>query len=111
MEFHIIRSLLTFLFALTILFSYGTLVQFCAATRPLHGDQLFKKYVPEFELLQRGPVPPSDGSPCSHIPGGSGVCRLNEMNVAGRLIHAPTTYPGNGMKLFAGSVENKIKAE
>ena len=64
--------------------------QFGAAIRPnLQEEQvLLKKIVLNLESMEKGPVPPSDHSPCSNIPG-SGNCELNDMNVAGRLTHSP----------------------
>ncbi|WRX21931.1 hypothetical protein QQP08_014418 [Theobroma cacao] len=90
--------------------------QFGAAIRPFHEEQvLLKKIIPNLESLQMGPVPPSDHSHCSNIPG-TGQCGLNEMNIAGRHIPSPPPFPGNGMdvKRFAAaaaaaatSMENK----
>ncbi|KAJ6981565.1 hypothetical protein NC653_024839 [Populus alba x Populus x berolinensis] len=57
--------------------------------RPVHGEQWLKKHFPRIESLQRGPVSPSAGSPCSHNPGGSGHCTMNEMNFVGRANHQP----------------------
>lgn len=48
----------------TILFSY----QLASATRPLHGRHEFKNQTSLFPSLMAGVVPPSDSSPCSHIP-------------------------------------------
>lgn len=41
------------------------------------------------ESLRRGPVPPSQSSPCTYIPGGGGRgrCVLAEMNYAGGSAH------------------------
>ncbi|KAK3190267.1 hypothetical protein Dsin_029828 [Dipteronia sinensis] len=40
--------------------------------------------------LQKGPVPPIGGSPCTFIPGGSGHCpSLNGKNFAGYVNRAP----------------------
>ncbi|OMO54775.1 hypothetical protein CCACVL1_27581 [Corchorus capsularis] len=70
--------------------------QFGAAIRPWHyKEQLLRKVVPNnWESLSRGPVPPSAGNPCSNVPHGSGKCKLDEMNVAGRrLIRSPPPPP------------------
>uniref|UniRef100_A0A6N2MU22 Transmembrane protein n=1 Tax=Salix viminalis TaxID=40686 RepID=A0A6N2MU22_SALVM len=77
-----------FLTLFSILFTLSSL-QCGAATRPLHGERLLKKHFPLIESLQRGPVPPSAASPCSHNPGGSGTCNLNEMNFVGRANRQP----------------------
>ncbi|KAB2039992.1 hypothetical protein ERO13_D02G043150v2 [Gossypium hirsutum] len=67
----------------TILFLSFT-ADFGAAIRPRGlTEQLFKKMVPNFESLPRGPVPPSAGSPCTNIPGGAGLCTVKEINAAG----------------------------
>ncbi|CAI0559207.1 unnamed protein product [Linum tenue] len=56
-----------------------------AAAGPLHGEQI--KWRDESFLRiqspQRGPVPPSQPSPCGHTLGGIGHCPLTEMNYAG----------------------------
>ncbi|XWS39224.1 hypothetical protein CRYUN_Cryun18bG0032000 [Craigia yunnanensis] len=86
--------------------------QFGAAIRPnLQEEQvLLKKIVPNFESLDKGPVPPSDHSPCSNIPH-PGHCKVNEMNFAGRLTRSPPPFPaGMNVKKFAAaatSMENK----
>ncbi|KAJ6898636.1 hypothetical protein NC652_025222 [Populus alba x Populus x berolinensis] len=72
----------------TILLTLST-IQFGAAMRPVHGEQWLKNHFPRIESLQRGPVSPSAGSPCSHNPGGSGHCTMNEMNFVGRANHQP----------------------
>lgn len=74
---------LTVAFFFTIFFSSSTL-HFASATRPLHGGHRFKNQALHLESLQSGPVPPSDSSACSHIPG-SGVC-INGMNYAGTVV-------------------------
>lgn len=64
-----------------------------AAMRPLEGEEWLKKQVLT-QSLQRGPVTPSGPNPCTHIPGrGSGVCTLNDMNVAGSVVHSPSAFP------------------
>ncbi|CAN8295360.1 unnamed protein product [Cochlearia groenlandica] len=42
------------------------------AARPLRADEKIR-FV--FQLLQRGPVPPSGPNGCTNIPKGSGTCR------------------------------------
>jgi len=89
----------------TILFTLSTL-QCGAAMRPLHGEQLLKKHFPLIESLQRGPVPPSKGSPGTHIPDqpeGSGTSKLNEMNFVGRANRQPPPA-------FPSSVPEQSKA-
>ncbi|KAJ4722617.1 hypothetical protein OWV82_006085 [Melia azedarach] len=92
MEFHRTNvSLLAFLLIFSILFSSST-IQLGAASRPLYENPLLKKYFPNLinQSLQRGPVPPIGGSPCTHIPGGGGHCpNLQGMNFAGRLVRSP----------------------
>ncbi|KAL4272083.1 hypothetical protein GQ457_13G025750 [Hibiscus cannabinus] len=68
--------------------------EFGAATRPWRlREQLFRQIVPDFESLPRGPVPPSAGSPCTNIPGGSGHCVINQINAAGHLFRSPPAFP------------------
>jgi hypothetical protein len=76
----------TILFAILVTLST---IQFGAATRPMHGEQWLKKHFPRIESLQRGPVTPSAGSPCTHNTVGSGHCTMNEMNFVGRANHQP----------------------
>ncbi|KAG5236324.1 transcription factor bHLH [Salix suchowensis] len=84
------KSRVTIFFTIMFIISFAlSTIQSGAATRAVHGEQWLKKHVPHLESLQRGPVPPSAGSPCSHNPGGSGHCTLNEMNFAGRSNHQP----------------------
>ncbi|KAJ6725911.1 hypothetical protein OIU79_004133 [Salix purpurea] len=77
-----------FLTLFSIMFTLSSL-QCVVAMRPLHGEQSLKKHFPLIESLQRGPVPPSEGSPCSHNPGGNGTCKLDEMNFVGRANRQP----------------------
>ncbi|KAI5580330.1 hypothetical protein POPTR_008G163000v4 [Populus trichocarpa] len=86
----------------TILLTLSTL-QCGAPMRPMHEEQLLKKHVPLIESLQRGPVPPSEPSPCTHIPGGSGTCKLNEKNFVGRANRQPPPA-------FPSSVTEQSKA-
>ncbi|TXG72235.1 hypothetical protein EZV62_000814 [Acer yangbiense] len=92
MGYHKSSSLLPFLFIFAILFTSST-IQLSAAFRPLHdSNQLLKKYFPNnyLQSLQKGPVPPIAGSPCTFIPGGKGHCpSLNGKNFAGHVNRAP----------------------
>ncbi|XVF28670.1 hypothetical protein REPUB_Repub15cG0050100 [Reevesia pubescens] len=93
----------TAVFLFTLLFVSFT-AQFGAAIRPWQGEQLFRKIVPNFESLQKGPVTPSAGSPCTNIPDGSGHCVVNEMNVAGHLLRSPPpAFTGINVIKFAGT--------
>ncbi|XWS08843.1 hypothetical protein CRYUN_Cryun40dG0035100 [Craigia yunnanensis] len=84
--------------------------QYGAAIRPnLHEEQLLKKIVPNFESLQKAPVPPSDHSDCSNIPR-PGHCELNEMNVAGRLTRSPPPFP-SGMKQYGAAIRPNLHEE
>ena len=101
----------TDLFKISLLFTLlfiSFTAQFGAAIRPWQGEQLFRKIVHDFESLQKGPVPPSAGSPCTNIPGGSGHCVVNEINAAGYLLRSPPAFPGINVIKFAGttSMEN-----
>lgn len=109
MEFHRANvSFFTFLFIFNILFTSS------AALRPLHEKPLIKKYYGFWNLinqsLDKGPVPPIGGSPCTHIPGGTGHCpNLNGMNFAGRVARAPPPlFPGSNVIDFpVASPQNK----
>ncbi|GMI64207.1 hypothetical protein HRI_000090000 [Hibiscus trionum] len=94
------RALLVF----TLLF-ISLAAEFGAAMRPwqLRG-QLFREIAPGFESLPRGPVPPSAGSPCTNIPGGSGHCVVNQINAAGHLFRSPPAFPTIDIMKFAGIV-------
>ncbi|KAJ7972688.1 Threonylcarbamoyl-AMP synthase [Quillaja saponaria] len=64
--------------------------------RALQEDQqwLINKNGYLLQVLQRGPVRPSSPNPCTFISGrGHGKCTLNEMDVAGEVVHAPPSYP------------------
>ncbi|KAB1994901.1 hypothetical protein ERO13_D13G110950v2 [Gossypium hirsutum] len=63
----------------------------------------FAKIVPHFETLQRGLLPPSGGSPCTNIPGGSGTCVVNEINAAGHLLRSRPAFPGVHVIKAAGT--------
>ena len=87
--------------------------QFGAAIRPnLQEEQvLLKKIIPNLESLAKGPVPPSNHSPCSNIPH-PGNCKVNEMNFARSLTRSPPPFPASmNVKKFASaaatSMENK----
>ncbi|XVF28672.1 hypothetical protein REPUB_Repub15cG0050400 [Reevesia pubescens] len=88
--------------------------QFGLAIRPYNLQEekllLLKKIVPNLESLYKGPVPPSDHTPCSNIPR-SGKCVVNEMNVAGRLIRSPPPFPaGMNVKEFAAAVATSVES-
>ncbi|KAB2048599.1 hypothetical protein E1A91_A13G127100v1 [Gossypium mustelinum] len=87
------------------LFFISSTAQFGAAIRPTHWqeEQLFRKIVPHFETLQRGLLPPSGGSPCTNIPGGSGTCVVNEINAAGHLLRSRPAFPGVHVIKAAGT--------
>ncbi|XVE81776.1 hypothetical protein DITRI_Ditri15bG0093100 [Diplodiscus trichospermus] len=87
---------------LFILLFISFAAEFGAAIRPCQGEQLSRKIVPNFQSLPKGPVPPSSGSPCSNIPGGSGHC-VNGINAAGHLLRSPPTFPGINVIKFAGA--------
>ncbi|OMO54761.1 hypothetical protein CCACVL1_27583 [Corchorus capsularis] len=109
---------LSMIFAIVFIISFAP--QFGGAIRPWHDkEQLLRKVVPNWEsVLTRGPVPPSAGTPCSNVPHGSGKCKLDEMNVAGRRLIRPPLPPFSGIDIvddqkFAAEasgtyMENKI---
>ncbi|WCJ23957.1 hypothetical protein M5689_005951 [Euphorbia peplus] len=62
----------------------STLLQLGESIRPCNGEKWVKQHLLS-HVLQKGPVPPSSSSPCSHVPGGSGHCpALTTMNFAAR---------------------------
>ncbi|KAE8710577.1 Phosphoribosylaminoimidazole carboxylase atpase-subunit isoform 1 [Hibiscus syriacus] len=97
----------TFISAIVLLLSF----QHVLATRPLDEED----DVPSFDKnlivqsLQRGPVPPSAGNPCTNIPGRSrGRCTLTEMNTVGgdgvAAYHAaPPAFPEFVVKFASAS--------
>ncbi|CAK7341023.1 unnamed protein product [Dovyalis caffra] len=70
-----------------------------SAARPLGGEQWLEKILGNIQSLARGPIPPSRGSPCTHIPdNGSGKCRLGARNFAGHIVaHAPPAFPAGAI--------------
>ncbi|KAE8728496.1 Phosphoribosylaminoimidazole carboxylase atpase-subunit isoform 1 [Hibiscus syriacus] len=72
----------TFISAIVLLLSF----QHVLATRPLDEEDDVHSFNENLivQSLQRGPVPPSTGNPCTNIPGRSrGRCTLTEMNTIG----------------------------
>lgn len=96
-------NFISFLFVFSILFFSSSTVQFCIAVRPLHGEDIYEEETPlkKFfdgikQSLQRGPVPPIGGSPCTYIPGGGGghcPSLTGSMNFAGHVTRSPPTAP------------------
>lgn len=73
-------------------------IQSANGMRPLCEYKKWLKELPVpviLESLPRGPVPPSSGVTCTHIPGGktTGHCTLEEMNMAGRVSPPPPVFP------------------
>ncbi|KAB5511919.1 hypothetical protein DKX38_028947 [Salix brachista] len=73
----------------------GSSSQQIFAARPFSGERLMKQNLGNIQSLDRAPVPPIGGSPCTHIPGrASGNCPpLGEMNFAGVAAQAPPAFP------------------
>ncbi|KAJ6694134.1 hypothetical protein OIU85_004877 [Salix viminalis] len=84
---------------------FGSCSQKILAARPLEGEQWLEKNLGNIQSLQRGPVTPISGSPCTHIPGrGSGTCSLGARNFAGHAAaHAPPAFPDAIMSFAAAS--------
>ncbi|KAJ6854639.1 hypothetical protein NC651_039551 [Populus alba x Populus x berolinensis] len=98
---------------LTMIISVAIVLGPCShqilAARPLEGEQWLKQDLGNIQSLQRGPVPPSGGSPCTHTPGrgNGGHCPLGEMNFAGHNVaHAPPAFPDAIVNFAAASVTN-----
>ncbi|XWS57724.1 hypothetical protein CRYUN_Cryun09bG0197900 [Craigia yunnanensis] len=71
----------TFIFGILLLLSFQHVL--AMATRPLDEHQVpsFNQNLIIVQSLQKGPVPPSAGNPCTNIPGRShGRCTLAQMN-------------------------------
>ncbi|XVF06358.1 hypothetical protein REPUB_Repub06bG0041200 [Reevesia pubescens] len=104
----------------TVTFILGIIIllpisfQHVLATRPLYEDQVpsFNHNLILLPSLQKGPVPPSAGNPCTNIPGRNhGRCTLTEMNIvggAGGIAHqAPPPFPDYVVKFGAASTGSK----
>ncbi|KAL5542150.1 hypothetical protein UlMin_009860 [Ulmus minor] len=81
------------------------------ATRVLHedGDHHLKMNIKRqaFQSLPRGPVPPSEASGCTYIPGGGGSsCPLNEKHFSGRAFHRGSAYPRLFVSVGVASASN-----
>ncbi|EOY11000.1 hypothetical protein QQP08_015186 [Theobroma cacao] len=88
----VVKFTVTFIAAVVLLFGFD---QHVLATRPLDEVPFEEGLI--VQSLQRGPVPPSGGNPCTNIPGRSrGRCTLSEMNVAGggggMVAHPPPAF-------------------
>ncbi|KAG5232662.1 transcription factor bHLH [Salix suchowensis] len=88
---------------------FGSCSQKILAARPLEGEQWVEKNLGNIQSLQRGPVTPISGSPCTHIPGrGSGNCPLGARNFAGHAAaHAQPAFPDAIMSFAAASATHK----
>ncbi|KAB2629886.1 hypothetical protein D8674_007405 [Pyrus ussuriensis x Pyrus communis] len=72
------------------------------AMRPLDGDHWMENDSLHVQSL-RGKVPPTEGNPCTHIPGrGSGRCTL-EMDVAGGGHATQEAFPGHVVSFAAAT--------
>ncbi|KAF9670124.1 hypothetical protein SADUNF_Sadunf13G0035900 [Salix dunnii] len=87
----------------------SSLIRKVLAARPLEGEQWLEKNLGNIQSLQRGPVTPISGSPCTHIPGrGSGKCSLGARNFAGHIAaQAPPAFPDAIMNFAAASTTHK----
>ncbi|XVF66539.1 hypothetical protein PTKIN_Ptkin10aG0044700 [Pterospermum kingtungense] len=64
------------------------------ASRPLHEETKLVNQGLKLQSLQKGPVPPSEGSSCTNIPGNGGPpCPLEEMHYAAGALPRATAYP------------------
>ncbi|KAK9182788.1 hypothetical protein WN944_025934 [Citrus x changshan-huyou] len=74
MEFHRTNiRFFTILFMFIILFASSSTMQLGSALRPLHAKPHIRNLI-SHAILQRAPVPPIGGNPCSTIPGEGGIC-------------------------------------
>ncbi|OMO96234.1 hypothetical protein COLO4_15407 [Corchorus olitorius] len=98
----------TFIFAIVLLLI--SFDQHVLATRPLDEEvqvpTLDKNLI--LQSLQRGPVPPSGGNPCTNTPGRSrGRCMLTEMNGHGGVAHPPPAFPEYVVSFGAASAARR----
>ncbi|XP_021283166.1 uncharacterized protein LOC110415777 [Herrania umbratica] len=89
----VVKFTVTFVAAVVLLLGFDRHV---LAARPLDEVPFDEALI--VQSLQRGPVPPSGGNPCTNIPGRNhGRCTLSEMNVVGggggMLAHPPPAFP------------------
>uniref|UniRef100_A0A6N2N3F2 Uncharacterized protein n=1 Tax=Salix viminalis TaxID=40686 RepID=A0A6N2N3F2_SALVM len=75
--------------------------------------QLYKasRILPEelsLQSLQRGPVPPSEGSGCTNIPGRDGPScpQVNEMHYAGKGLPSDAAFPSLTVRFRAAAVQS-----
>ncbi|XVF38376.1 hypothetical protein REPUB_Repub20aG0096200 [Reevesia pubescens] len=65
-----------------------------SGSRLLDEETKLVNKVLELQSLQKGPVPPSDRSSCTNIPGNGGPgCPLKEMHYAGGSLPRANAYP------------------
>ncbi|XWS58379.1 hypothetical protein CRYUN_Cryun08bG0029200 [Craigia yunnanensis] len=97
----------TFILGILLLLSF----QHVLATRLLDEDQILPSSNKNLivQALQRGPVPPSAGNPCTNIPGRNRGRCIAEINVdvggSGSFVanHAPPAFPDFVVKFGAAS--------
>ncbi|TXG66000.1 hypothetical protein EZV62_007275 [Acer yangbiense] len=91
----------------TILISLSLSAIETMAMRPLLGEEfqwLDRKSLLIVQSLQKGPVPPAGGNPCTFIPGrGRGRCTLSEMDFADHAAHAPPVFPDRLIARFGAA--------
>ncbi|KAJ6356186.1 hypothetical protein OIU78_004318 [Salix suchowensis] len=76
----------------------------------LNYTKLAGSYPKSFSLqsLQRGPVPPSEGSGCTHIPGRDGPScpQVNEMHYAGKGLPSDAAFPSLTVRFRAAAIQS-----
>ncbi|EOY05943.1 Uncharacterized protein TCM_020806 [Theobroma cacao] len=79
-----------------------------SASRLLHQETKLGSKGLGLQSLQKGPVPPSQGSSCTNIPAGTGEvdCPLKEKHYAGGALPRATAYP-RLMVQFAVATDQK----
>ncbi|CAK7327202.1 unnamed protein product [Dovyalis caffra] len=93
-----------------VLFLLSLHVQLYNASRMLP-EELNKDL--SLQSLQRGPVPPSEGSGCTNIPGmGGPSCPLfNEMHYAGNDLPRDTAFPRLTVRFGVATVQKTLELE
>ncbi|KAJ6719455.1 hypothetical protein OIU79_007169 [Salix purpurea] len=75
--------------------------QLYKASRILHEEL-------SLQSLQRGSVPPSEGSGCTHIPGRDGPScpQVNEMHYAGKGLPSDAAFPSLTVRFRAAAIQS-----
>ncbi|KAJ6323796.1 hypothetical protein OIU76_011149 [Salix suchowensis] len=86
---------------LAVLLLLSLQAQLYKASRILHEEL-------SLQSLQRGSVPPSEGSGCTHIPDrdGPGCPQVNEMHYAGKGLPSDAAFPSLTVRFRAAAIQS-----